>query len=145
MSTIGLHCTKDYLYLAHLSGTSKIPVVLDRISIDAGDWPSFEKCLDAQVRSLIANGATVKARFFQCSTGKYSSSPEAFKAEGISECLLQKGGIAYKLVSAQRVKSVLKCDKDEDWKDKARATLDPSKNIKYFSVGNAAAMAVTLT
>lgn len=137
MSIVGFNSSKDYLYAVMTTATKTGFAVIDnhRLPIDSHDLASLFSGIETILRDYNARDPITKVSVLKCSTGKYTASPEAFKAEGLAELKCQQLGFSVAYATRQSLKKTLNCEIKQKWQDVAKVKFNGDGAIKYFSLG----------
>ncbi len=142
MAILGVRASKDSVCIAWTTGgRDSFDVRTDIIKFNAGEWRSFYDAFKVVVEEKRKGADPVSViAIAKCSTGKYTASAEAFKAEGLVELIAEQLGVRIVAKSTNSFTRMLKCSDGEKWQARAKQEFNSNGAITYFGAGIDAAV-----
>lgn len=143
MSIISFSCTKEGVSVVHTTAKKTGFTILfyERVAIVSGNWVALAKSLESILNSRHKTAALSHCVIVKAASGKFSASPDTYKAEGFAEYVINAAGLTAILVNKRSFLSALGCAKGEKWQTKSRVLFDGNKAMKGFHDGYDAACA----
>lgn len=94
---------------------------------------SLRETLRPLFQQWVSGASDEQVAILKCSEGLRRASGPAFKAEGIAQMVAAELGIKTIFITPQSLPKCLGCGKDEKWKDRAKALMNPTGEIKQWT------------